>query len=69
MPEHPDESIRAQSLARYNTLSDDKKKLLRLFSVVYVPVNQTTMGKIVNTLGWQTARAMPNARSLSTGTH
>ena len=59
MPENQDESIRAQLLARYNTLSDDKKKVLRLFSVVYEPVNQTTMRKIVKALGWQTSRGMP----------
>jgi len=59
MPEHQDKIIRAQLLARYNALSEDKKKILRLFSVVYAPVNQTTMRKIVNALGWQTAGGMP----------
>ena len=61
MPEHQDEIIRTQLLARYNTLSDDQKKLLRLLSVIYVPINQTTIRKIVNVLGWQTARWAPLA--------
>jgi SNF2-related domain/Helicase conserved C-terminal domain len=59
MPKTQDESIRSQLLARYKALSDDRKKLLRFLSVVYVPINQTILRKIVNTLGWQTARGMP----------
>ena len=40
----------------YEALSDDERRILQVLSVVYEPINQTTLQQIVRTLGWKDAR-------------
>ncbi|NEX21906.1 DEAD/DEAH box helicase [Thiorhodococcus mannitoliphagus] len=43
------------------TLSADERRILQVFSVVYEPVNQTTLQRILKTLGWRDAEGRPLA--------
>ncbi|MEA3642626.1 MAG: hypothetical protein VBE63_22180 [Lamprobacter sp.] len=40
----------------YEALSDDERRILQVLSVVYEPINQTTLQQIVRTLGWKDAQ-------------